>query len=49
LWFSFFHESCHVLRHSRKRTYVEDIADTSVEETEANAFAAGILISPNDW
>jgi HTH-type transcriptional regulator/antitoxin HigA len=49
LWFSFFHEACHVLRHSRKRTYVEDISDRSVEESEANAFAADALIPPSTW
>ena len=49
LWFSFFHEACHVLRHSRKRTYIQDIADRSVEEAEANAFAADVLIAPRAW
>jgi HTH-type transcriptional regulator / antitoxin HigA len=48
-WFSFFHEACHVLKHSRKRTYIEDIADRSVEEGEANAFAADTLIPPTAW
>lgn len=49
LWFSFFHEACHVLRHSRKRTYVEDMSDRSVEEVEANAFASDTLISKDAW
>jgi HTH-type transcriptional regulator/antitoxin HigA len=49
LWFSFFHEACHVLRHNRKRTYIADLADRSVEEIEANTFAADALISPGAW
>ena len=49
LWFSFFHEACHILRHSRKRTYVEDISDRSPEEQEANAFAADTLVPQRAW
>ena len=49
LWFSFFHEACHILRHSRKRTYVEDISDRSPEEQEANAFAAERLVPQHAW
>jgi HTH-type transcriptional regulator/antitoxin HigA len=49
LWFSFFHEACHILKHSRKRTYIEDIADRSVEESEANCFAADTLVPPAAW
>jgi HTH-type transcriptional regulator/antitoxin HigA len=49
LWFSFFHEACHVLRHNRKRTYVEDMSDRSVEEVEANEFAAETLIPASAW
>jgi addiction module HigA family antidote len=49
LWFSFFHEACHILRHSRKRTYVADTQDRSAEELEANAFAAETLIPKRAW
>jgi HTH-type transcriptional regulator/antitoxin HigA len=49
LWFSFFHEAGHVLMHNRKRTYIADLADRSVEETQANAFAADTLIPPDAW
>jgi len=49
LWFSFFHEACHILRHSRKRTYVEDISDRSIEELEANTFAAETLVPQRAW
>jgi HTH-type transcriptional regulator/antitoxin HigA len=49
LWFSFFHEACHVLKHSKKRTYIQDLADLSVEEMEANSYAADTLISPLAW
>lgn len=49
LWFSFLHEACHILKHSKKRTYIEDITDRSVEEAQANAFAADTLVAPSAW
>lgn len=49
LWFSFFHEACHILRHSKKRTYVAYLNEESHEELEANAFAADIMIQPSAW
>jgi addiction module HigA family antidote len=50
LWFAFFHESGHILLHSKRDVflegngvaYVEDLA----KEEEANRFAADILIPP---
>lgn len=46
-WFSFFHEACHVLKHSKKKTFYEiGKAGDSPEEKEANQFAADLLIPP---
>lgn len=47
LWFAFFHEACHILRHGRSRAFVEDQAggDLSDEaEVEANGFAWDMLL-----
>jgi HTH-type transcriptional regulator / antitoxin HigA len=47
LWFSFFHESAHLLLHSKKELFVSegDLDNaTEEEEQEANAFAAAQLI-----
>lgn len=49
LWFSFFHEAGHILKHDRKHTYVQGLADDSIEEIEADAFAADTLIPRADW
>lgn len=49
LWFSFFHEACHILRHSKKRTYVAYLNQESPEELEADEFAANSLIRPEVW
>lgn len=49
LWFSFFHEACHILRHSKKRTHVAYLNEQSYEELEANAFAADAMIKPAAW
>jgi HTH-type transcriptional regulator / antitoxin HigA len=51
-WFSFFHEVGHVLLHGKKAVFLDDATDgsatESVEEREANAFAANTLISTTD-
>lgn len=46
LWFSFFHESGHVLLHPRKTTYIkpEDAGGGAAEEREADEFARSALI-----
>lgn len=46
-WFSFFHESAHLLLHSKKELFVSDGHNDNVspeQENEANAFAASHLI-----
>jgi HTH-type transcriptional regulator/antitoxin HigA len=46
LWFSFFHEAGHVVRHPKRKSVVEleDADDDDGAETEANAFAKTILL-----
>lgn len=48
LWFTFFHEACHVLRHSSKSVFVDQDDGPAPDdlEKEADAFARDILISP---
>lgn len=46
-WFTFFHELCHVLRHSKKETFIDLNKDSGVAEEledEADAFASRTLI-----
>lgn len=45
-WFTFFHEMCHVLKHSKKETFIDaGTSDIATElENEADAFAARTLI-----
>ena len=43
-WFTFFHEACHVLEHSKKERFVDDGEDGDEREAEANRFAAELLI-----
>lgn len=47
-WFTLFHELCHILRHSKKETFV-DAKGSSIDddlEREADTFAARVLIPP---
>jgi HTH-type transcriptional regulator/antitoxin HigA len=46
VWFSFFHEAGHIIRHPKKMTYIrpEHGTDDDELETEANRFAADALI-----
>jgi HTH-type transcriptional regulator / antitoxin HigA len=48
-WFTLFHEMCHLLRHSKKQTFVHTNNDNIAEELEheADAFAARVLIPPH--
>ena len=44
-WFTFFHECGHILKHGRKREFIDlDGNSSSAEEMEANAFAAEMLL-----
>lgn len=45
LWFTVFHEACHVLQHARKQMFIEGLEGLeSALEEEANRFAADLLI-----
>ena len=45
-WFTFFHEAAHILKHSHKLIFLDELdgAVLNEEEQEANAFAAEVLI-----
>lgn len=46
-WFTLFHELCHLLRHSKKETFIEGTGTIAPElEAEADSFAARVLIPP---
>jgi HTH-type transcriptional regulator/antitoxin HigA len=49
LWFTFFHESAHILLHGKKEVFVEFNGKDSAKEHEANRWAADFLIPPADW
>lgn len=47
-WFTFFHESAHIILHGKKDVFLENVAGTKIDqekEEEANAFAAKILLT----
>lgn len=50
LWFSFFHEAAHILLHSKKGVFVDEVngADTELE-AEANAWASNVLVPERVW
>ena len=45
LWFSFFHEAAHILKHGKTEIFVDSDKDGQKED-EANRFAADFLIPP---
>ncbi len=49
LWFTFFHEAAHILLHGKKDVCIEFRGKSSVNEKEADAWAADFLISKSDW
>jgi HTH-type transcriptional regulator/antitoxin HigA len=50
LWFTFFHEIAHVLRHGKTVVWIEDNSTSASDprEAEADRFACDVLISPKD-
>lgn len=47
-WFAFFHESCRIVKHSKKQTFYESFGTSDdPDEKEANAFARVLLIPPS--
>lgn len=51
LWFSFFHEACHVLEHKTSAIYIDAPGDPDGDPAErrANEFARDMLIPPKDY
>ena len=50
LWFSFFHEAAHILLHSKKSVFVDEIAGNGTDiEEEANQWAARTLVPSREW
>lgn len=51
LWFAFFHEACHVLKHQKRKVYLQDgkFQEHDAFEEEANRFAADLLIPPDQY
>jgi len=48
LWFTFFHEACHIIKHSHGELYIESHGQDDEKESEANAFARDMLIPPKE-
>ncbi|HSB82533.1 MAG TPA: ImmA/IrrE family metallo-endopeptidase, partial [Candidatus Methylomirabilis sp.] len=46
LWFSFFHETGHILLHGKRSVFIDDGNASDGEEAEANVFAANLLVPP---
>lgn len=44
LWYTIFHETCHILRHQKRAVYLETSGMKSQDEIEADTFAANHLI-----
>jgi len=53
LWFTFFHEAAHVLKHGKRAVFVEGddekAAARDPREAEADAFAQELLIPAGDY
>jgi addiction module HigA family antidote len=49
LWFTFFHEACHVLRHRVREIHIDGLNGGDAAEEEANTFARDVLIPPGAW
>ncbi len=49
LWFSFFHEACHVLRHRVREMHIDGLNGNDADESEADRFAEDMLIPSEGW
>lgn len=52
LWFTFFHEAGHLLKHGKSLTFLDILGEdglNAVEEAEADAFARDVLIPAADY
>jgi len=48
-WFTFFHEAAHILFHSKKAVFLEEIDVSGEEEIEADLFASNFLIPETEY
>ncbi|MCL2266889.1 MAG: HigA family addiction module antitoxin [Treponema sp.] len=48
MWFTIFHEACHIINHSRNELYIEEKGLENEKEKEADIFASNFLIPPNE-
>lgn len=50
LWFTFFHEAGHILKHGKRQVFLETgQKDRETDEDEADTFASNILINRAEW
>lgn len=49
LWFTFFHEAGHILKHGRREVFLESTGLNDKKEEEANIFASNKLIPPTAY
>lgn len=49
LWFSFFHEAGHILKHGKRDIFIEGNGMDGEKEEEADRFAADFLIPPAEY
>jgi Zn-dependent peptidase ImmA (M78 family) len=49
LWFTFFHEAGHILRHGRKDIFIESNNADSEQEKEADVFARDFLVPKQQY
>jgi len=48
MWFTIFHEACHIINHSRSELYIKETGSYNEKEKEADIFAKNILIPPKE-
>lgn len=48
-WFTFFHESGHLLLHGKRDVFVESVNDRDEREDQADSFARDFLIPAREW
>jgi len=50
LWFTFYHEACHILKHGKKDVYIDEKNGTvTKQEKEANKFATTFLMPESEY
>jgi len=49
LWFTFFHEAGHILKHGKRDIFIEEAGELDRKEEEAHRFAADFLIPPKQY